>query len=150
MAYSAVGGLIGLLIAHTVLAGPMTNYANKMSTQLFQPDTYIETVLDTPANCPAQMQRSTEMKRFIRSILPHPALTVLLAVVWTLLQNQVSAGMVVFGIILGIIIPLGQPVGGRIVLSRYIWAGCSAIAHRDVGHSGGKCSGRLDRFDQIQ
>ncbi|MDG1340522.1 MAG: monovalent cation/H+ antiporter subunit D [Paracoccaceae bacterium] len=48
MAYSAVGGLIVLLIAHTVLAGPMTNYANKMSTQLFQPDTYIETVLDTP------------------------------------------------------------------------------------------------------
>ncbi|MDG2451571.1 MAG: Na+/H+ antiporter subunit E [Paracoccaceae bacterium] len=47
------------------------------------------------------------MKRFIHSILPHPALTVLLAVAWTLLQNQVSAGMVVFGIILGIIIPLG-------------------------------------------
>jgi len=38
-------------------------------------------------------------------LFPHPVLTLLLAVVWTLLQNEVSAGMVVFGIILGIIIP---------------------------------------------
>lgn len=40
-----------------------------------------------------------------RWLLPHPFLTLLLTVVWTLLQNQVSAGMVVFGLILGIIIP---------------------------------------------
>ncbi|MEM9638111.1 MAG: Na+/H+ antiporter subunit E [Pseudomonadota bacterium] len=40
-----------------------------------------------------------------RWLLPHPLLTLLLAVVWTLLQNQVSAGMVVFGIILGVVIP---------------------------------------------
>ena len=46
------------------------------------------------------------MMSAIRWLLPHPLLTLLLAVVWTLLQNQVSAGMVVFGIILGIIIPL--------------------------------------------
>ena len=32
-------------------------------------------------------------------------LTLILAVVWILLQNQISSGMVVFGIILGIIIP---------------------------------------------
>lgn len=38
-------------------------------------------------------------------VFPHPFLTLLIAVVWTLLQNQVSAGMVVFGIILGVIIP---------------------------------------------
>ena len=41
----------------------------------------------------------------LRWLLPHPLLTLLLAVVWTLLQNQVSAGMVVFGVILGIVIP---------------------------------------------
>ncbi|MDU8910034.1 Na+/H+ antiporter subunit E [Aestuariicoccus sp. MJ-SS9] len=46
------------------------------------------------------------MMSAIHRLLPHPLLTLLLAVVWTLLQNQVSAGMVVFGIILGIIIPL--------------------------------------------
>jgi multicomponent K+:H+ antiporter subunit E len=46
------------------------------------------------------------MKRAFQGLLPHPFLTLLLAVVWTLLQNQVSAGMVVFGVILGIIIPL--------------------------------------------
>lgn len=40
-----------------------------------------------------------------RWLLPHPLLTLILAVVWTLLQNDISAGMVVFGIILGIIIP---------------------------------------------
>lgn len=44
--------------------------------------------------------------RLLQWLLPHPFLTILLAIVWTLLQNQVSAGMVVFGIILGIIIPI--------------------------------------------
>lgn len=46
------------------------------------------------------------MARAYRWLLPHPFLTLLLAIVWTLLQNEVSAGMVVFGIILGVIIPL--------------------------------------------
>lgn len=45
------------------------------------------------------------MKRAFKWLLPHPFLTLLLAVVWILLQNQVSAGMAVFGIILGIVIP---------------------------------------------
>jgi len=47
------------------------------------------------------------MKKALNWLFPHPFLTVLLAVVWTLLQNQVSAGMVVFGLILGVIIPIG-------------------------------------------
>ncbi|MFY0615066.1 MAG: Na+/H+ antiporter subunit E [Hyphomicrobiaceae bacterium] len=50
------------------------------------------------------------MARAFRWLLPHPYLTLLLAIVWTMLQNQVSAGMVVFGIILGIIIPWGTSV----------------------------------------
>ncbi|MCK0122004.1 MAG: Na+/H+ antiporter subunit E [Yoonia sp.] len=45
------------------------------------------------------------MKHLIQKLFPHPFLTLLLAVVWTMLQNSVSAGMVVFGIILGIVIP---------------------------------------------
>lgn len=45
------------------------------------------------------------MKRAFRWLFPHPLLTLLLAAVWTLLQNDVSAGMVVFGLILGVIIP---------------------------------------------
>lgn len=45
------------------------------------------------------------MTRAYRWLLPHPILTLILAVVWTLLQNEISAGMVVFGVILGIIIP---------------------------------------------
>ncbi|MFK7745924.1 MAG: Na+/H+ antiporter subunit E [Roseobacter sp.] len=45
------------------------------------------------------------MSKVIGWLFPHPLLTVLLAIVWVILQNEVSAGMVVFGIILGIIIP---------------------------------------------
>jgi multicomponent K+:H+ antiporter subunit E len=45
------------------------------------------------------------MTKLFHWLFPHPFLTVLLAVVWTLLQNSVSAGMVVFGVILGVIIP---------------------------------------------
>ncbi len=50
------------------------------------------------------------MRRAFHWLLPHPFLTLLLAGVWTLLQNEVSAGMVVFGIILGIIIPWGTSI----------------------------------------
>lgn len=44
-------------------------------------------------------------KRAFYWIFPHPFLTILVAVVWTLLQNQFSYGMAVFGVILGVIIP---------------------------------------------
>lgn len=46
------------------------------------------------------------MTKALRWLLPHPLLTVLLALVWVILQNEISAGMVVFGVILGIIIPI--------------------------------------------
>ncbi|WP_407496721.1 Na+/H+ antiporter subunit E [Pseudooceanicola sp. MF1-13] len=45
------------------------------------------------------------MTRAFRWLFPHPLLSVVLVIVWVLLQNQITAGMVVFGIILGIIIP---------------------------------------------
>lgn len=45
------------------------------------------------------------MIRLLRWVFPHPYLTLLLAAVWILLQNELSAGMVVFGIILGVVIP---------------------------------------------
>ncbi len=61
------------------------------------------------------------MTRAVRWLLPHPLLTILLAIIWILLQNKFSAGMFVFGIILGIIIPRAtaiwwpdRPVGFRI------------------------------------
>ncbi|GAA6174275.1 Na+/H+ antiporter subunit E [Sulfitobacter pacificus] len=44
------------------------------------------------------------MTRAFRWLFPHPLLTVLLAVVWILLQNEFSAGMALFGVILGIVI----------------------------------------------
>lgn len=42
---------------------------------------------------------------FTRRLFPHPQLTVLLTVVWCLLNNTISPGMVVFGLILGILVP---------------------------------------------
>lgn len=38
--------------------------------------------------------------------LPHPLLTALLAIVWCLLVNELKLGTVVFGIILGLLIPI--------------------------------------------
>lgn len=47
------------------------------------------------------------MTRIFRWLLPHPALTALMALVWILLQSEFTAGMAVFGLILGIVIPIG-------------------------------------------
>ena len=46
------------------------------------------------------------MTSFLHRLFPHPVLTLLLAVVWVLLQNEFSAGMAVFGLILGVILPI--------------------------------------------
>jgi len=45
------------------------------------------------------------MTRAFNWLFPHPFLTILLAIVWILLQGSLTAGMAVFGVILGIIIP---------------------------------------------
>ena len=47
LAFSAVGALLGLIVLHTVLAGPGTRYAEAISAQLFAPDRYLEVVLET-------------------------------------------------------------------------------------------------------
>ncbi|SDE79314.1 Na+/H+ antiporter subunit E [Limimaricola pyoseonensis] len=41
-----------------------------------------------------------------RKIFPHPTLSVLLLLVWVLLVNHLSLGTVVFGAILGVLIPI--------------------------------------------
>ncbi len=48
MAYVAVGGLIALLALHTILAGHMHSYTTSIAAQLFAPEPYISTVLETP------------------------------------------------------------------------------------------------------
>lgn len=48
LSFCAVGGLLFLLAAHTVFAGPATAYMASISQQLFNPEPYISTVLDTP------------------------------------------------------------------------------------------------------
>ncbi|EEB86169.1 Na+/H+ antiporter subunit E [Roseobacter sp. GAI101] len=39
-------------------------------------------------------------------LLPHPLLTILLSLVWCLLVNEIKLGTVVFGVILGLLIPI--------------------------------------------
>ncbi|GAD54928.1 MAG: multicomponent K+:H+ antiporter subunit E [Limimaricola cinnabarinus] len=44
--------------------------------------------------------------RLTRKLLPHPLLSTLLVIVWCLLINDLSLGTVVFGAILGLLIPI--------------------------------------------
>jgi len=46
------------------------------------------------------------LMRLAQKLLPHPLLTVLLVIVWCLLNNALTLGTVVFGLILGVIIPI--------------------------------------------
>ncbi len=48
LSFVAVGCLLSLLVAHTIFAGPATAYMEAISQQLFAPEPYISTVLDTP------------------------------------------------------------------------------------------------------
>lgn len=48
LSYVAVGGLISLLIAHTVFAGQVHKYTTTMADALFAPGAYISKVTDTP------------------------------------------------------------------------------------------------------
>ncbi|MEL6570944.1 MAG: monovalent cation/H+ antiporter subunit D [Pseudomonadota bacterium] len=48
LAYVAVGGLVAMIVAHTVFAGQMHSYATTTAAQLFAPEPYKTTVIDTP------------------------------------------------------------------------------------------------------
>ena len=48
LAYVAVGGLLALLVALTVFAGPVYRHSTAIAAQLFDPAPYISVVLDTP------------------------------------------------------------------------------------------------------
>lgn len=48
LSYVAVGGLITLLAAHTVFAGQVHGYTSTIAAQLFTPEPYISTVVETP------------------------------------------------------------------------------------------------------
>lgn len=50
------------------------------------------------------------MARAFNWLMPHPLLTLILTIVWMFLQNEISAGMLVFGFMLGIIIPWGTSI----------------------------------------
>ncbi|MDG1181440.1 MAG: monovalent cation/H+ antiporter subunit D [Tateyamaria sp.] len=48
LSYAAVGSLVALLVIYTVFAGQAHRYMLDISAQLFAPEPYISTVLDTP------------------------------------------------------------------------------------------------------
>lgn len=47
LSYVAVGGLVSLLVMHTVFAGQVHSYTTKTAAQLFAPEPYISTVVET-------------------------------------------------------------------------------------------------------
>ena len=47
LSYVATGGLLALIVLHTVFAGPATRYADAIAAQLFAPDRYLSEVLET-------------------------------------------------------------------------------------------------------
>ncbi|WP_439817035.1 Na+/H+ antiporter subunit E [Zavarzinia sp. CC-PAN008] len=61
-------------------------------------------------------------------ILPHPVLSLTILVVWVMLANEVSAGHVVLGAILGFLVPLftarfwpGRPrIGAPLAIAEYV------------------------------
>ena len=48
LSYVAVGGLISLMALHTIFAGQVHGYTTTIAAQLFAPEPYISTVVDTP------------------------------------------------------------------------------------------------------
>ena len=48
LSYAAIGGLLALLIALTVFAGSVHRYTTSIAAELFAPQAYIETVINTP------------------------------------------------------------------------------------------------------
>lgn len=62
MAYLAVGGVITMLVAHTVLAGPMHRYMTSTAAQLYAPEPYISTVLGTPGKLSKTDEKNGEKK----------------------------------------------------------------------------------------
>lgn len=48
LSYVAVGGIFAMLVLHTIFAGQVHGYTTRIATQLFAPDAYVSTVLDTP------------------------------------------------------------------------------------------------------
>ena len=47
LSYIAVGGLLVLLMSHTIFAGAATTYTTAIANQLFTPNAYLTTVLTT-------------------------------------------------------------------------------------------------------
>ncbi|NNF23423.1 MAG: Na+/H+ antiporter subunit E [Rhodobacteraceae bacterium] len=74
-------------------------------------------------------------QRLMRWLFPHPLLTFILVIVWCLLINGLSLGTVVFGLILGIAVPILTAAywPNRPVLSKPAHLGAYAlIVMRDI------------------
>ena len=53
----------------------------------------------------------------IKKLLPHPALTVTLIIVWMLLSNSLTVGGLVLGVVVGVVVPIPTlpPCSARVV-----------------------------------
>ena len=89
-----------------------------------------------PAPCARGLhpRRSRRRLRWCARILPHPLLTLLLALVWMLLENAWSAGVLVFGLFLGIVIPIATSATGRTGRGSSARCCCVVRPDRDPRH----------------
>ena len=107
-------GLLALLVAHTVLAGPRHALRPRAQPISFsRPEAPILVrCWKPPENCSDGSKEDIDMMRAFYWLLPHPFLTLLLTVVWILLQHQIARAWLSFGLILGIVIPMVTAPGG--------------------------------------
>ena len=60
LSFVAVGGLLTLLVAHTLFAGPVYRVTSATAAQLFAPEPYISTVLGTPGKLYPPADKGTD------------------------------------------------------------------------------------------
>ncbi len=96
-----VAGLLLLIIGLMVWAGPLSSYATATAAQLL----WTPAAVHRSGSAGQRPQRLAHPGCAMRRFLPHPLLTLTLAILWLLLVNQLSAGHVVLGALLGWLIP---------------------------------------------
>ena len=95
----AVAALVAGPVLLALFAGPAMTAMDATARQLFTPQRYIEAVLGSGVDV-------GEGGAMTRRFLPHPRLSLFVALIWLALVNEISAGAVVMGVALGVLMPI--------------------------------------------
>ena len=105
--FQAMAVLIAAVAALSLLAGPVMDRMTATAQQVIAPQNYIARRSRADAQefrRAANRDASGGRLTMLPALLPHPLLTVILAIVWVLLVNDFSLASVVFGLLLGLVI----------------------------------------------